>query len=972
MKFMDMKLKTKQWIIFGSILMMLVIVYFISIYRMSMLKSDLDEITTNRLPAIIAISDMNLNISELRRTQLQHAYSSSDSLKRHYEGLMITLIERVMENIDSYNQLISDQEEREYYQMFDREWEKYLDLSNTVLDLSRENRMQDALLMLNTDVREVFNELTTDLLKLVEINRSVSFDAAERAEVTFEDYKSLFTHILIFVTIFIILVSMGLARLINRPIKKLEYAAKSVSEGDLNVNIDSIIRKDEVGTLATSFNQMTHSLREAKKESEDTDWLKTGVNELNVKMRGDQDVAALAQNIITYLAQYLNSQVGTIYLVDETWKHLILTGSFALSETTEKKAKIKIGDGLLGQAALDKELLHIKEVPEDYFHIDSSTGSILPRNIVIKPFIFEGALTGVIELGSLKDFTSRELEFLNVVMENIATGIHSAQSRNQIKKLLEETVSMADRLNEQQGELKRANEELEDQAKALTKSEEKLKQALDASEVASRSKSEFLANMSHEIRTPLNAVLGFSDLLDSLISDPKQKNYVEAIKSSGKNLLTLINDILDLSKIEAGKLEIQYEPVNPYTVFNEIQQIFALKISQKGLDFEIDIDSDIPESILLDEARLRQILFNLIGNAIKYTEEGFIKLSSKKIYTLDDKSTLDFIISVEDSGIGIPPESQKKIFESFKQQEGQSVKKYGGTGLGLTISKRLVEMMGGEINVRSKVNEGSIFEIVLKDISVSSVKPQESEVVIRDAADIDFEPARILLGDDIVHNRILVKEYFSNTRIEIVEAENGKEVIEKAHEKRPDVILLDMRMPVMDGYEAFEKLRAHEKSNDIPVVALTASALKQDRDKILNKGFDGYLRKPVQRSDLFRELTRFLKFTDKNDTGKKAEPEKNTMAPIDISDNTRAKLPEITSELQEIFIPLWEKIRNFNNIDDFKDFGIRLKELGANNTLDMLEEYGAGIQEYAENFDIEQLNSEVESFTALIDRIKEL
>ncbi len=252
-----------------------------------------------------------------------------------------------------------------------------------------------------------------------------------------------------------------------------------------------------------------------------------------------------------------------------------------------------------------------------------------------------------------------------------------------------------------------------------------LKQAKEEAESANRAKSEFLANMSHEIRTPMNAVIGFSELLSSLITDKKQKGYLDSIQTAGKSLLTLINDILDLSKIEAGRLDIQYETVNPYSLFNELKQIFAVKIAEKNLEFIVDIDNALPPALILDEVRLRQVLLNLIGNAIKFTDKGYIKLSVKiKIPpTPVEKGELGRIsLSVEDTGIGIPSEQQEMIFESFRQQDGQSTRKYGGTGLGLAITKRLVEMMNGQISVKSTVGKGSVFEIILRDVEVSSTE----------------------------------------------------------------------------------------------------------------------------------------------------------------------------------------------------------------------------------------------------------
>jgi len=250
--------------------------------------------------------------------------------------------------------------------------------------------------------------------------------------------------------------------------------------------------------------------------------------------------------------------------------------------------------------------------------------------------------------------------------------------------------------------------------------QEELKKSREEAIKANMAKSEFLANMSHEIRTPLNAVIGFTELLETMVQDGKQINYLQSIKSGGKNLLMLINDILDLSKIEAGKLEFKYEAVNPYFLIDEIKQIFSIKIAEKDIAFIVEVKDDIPASLILDEVRLRQVIFNLIGNALKFTETGYVKFSVRKLISANDTSKVDLIVDVEDTGIGIPQPQQKSIFDAFQQQSGQSTRKYGGTGLGLSISKRLVEMMGGEISLRSEVGKGSVFSFVLSNVSIGA------------------------------------------------------------------------------------------------------------------------------------------------------------------------------------------------------------------------------------------------------------
>jgi PAS domain S-box-containing protein len=498
----------------------------------------------------------------------------------------------------------------------------------------------------------------------------------------------------------------------------------------------------------------------------------------------------------------------------------------------------------------------------------------------------------------------------------------------------------------------------------LKQTEEELRKAKEAAEAANRFKSDFLSNMSHEIRTPMNAILGFTELLSSLIEDRQQKSYLEAIQSGGKSLLTLINDILDLSKIEAGKLDIRYEPVNPHDIFNDIRQIFEIRLFEKHLEFITDISPNIPESLLMDEVRIRQILINLIGNAVKFTESGYVKISAT---CKMQRATCDLMITVEDTGIGVPPESQGRIFEAFMQQEGQSAKKYGGTGLGLAITKRLVEMMNGSIVLESEPGRGSIFRIMLRDVAISRTVSQAAEPKPTDTGNFIFSPATILVADDVNMNRFLIKALFKNTDIRIIEAEDGRQAVSITEQYLPDVILMDISMPVMDGYEATKQIRCNPALKHIPVIALTARAMTQEKEKIMSAGFDGYLTKPVQRAELFDGLSRFIPYTEKSVTCAVLRAESNAQR---LLPKTIEKLPEIIGRLENEFDPLWKTARESGNFADIEDFASRIKAFGEQYSSESFIALGKNLLIHVSNFDIDNIETALNSYLKLIEVMK--
>ena len=487
--------------------------------------------------------------------------------------------------------------------------------------------------------------------------------------------------------------------------------------------------------------------------------------------------------------------------------------------------------------------------------------------------------------------------------------------------------------------------------------------------VADNAKSEFLANMSHEIRTPMNAIIGFSEILRDQLKDPKYIKHIEIVLTSGKTLLGLINDILDLSKIEAGKMEFQYRPVDPHALFNDIARIFSVRLKSKGLRFITDIDEKLPKSLLLDEVRMRQILFNLVGNAVKFTMEGYVELKVKGVF-YKDRSKIDLIFFVKDTGIGISEDDKKVIFDAFQQSRGQSIKKYGGTGLGLAITKKLVELMNGEISVDSIVGKGSIFKVMIKEVSVASVDHglDEKKLLIED---ISFHNQKALVVDDIESNRLLLNEILSIYGLHVLEATNGKEAINIAQSQNPDIILMDLRMPVMDGYEAIKILKSDNRLKNIPVIVLTASAMKSSEEDIKKINCDGYIRKPIRREELIFELKKYLEYSSVSEE-EKVPDSKQKKEDFRVKTDMKAneKLPEIIDRLEnEIFIK-YSKIKKEFIINDIEDFAKEIQEFGKEYNLNLLVDWSKKLFEQASDFDLENLSGTLNDFGDILNKIK--
>ncbi len=708
--------------------------------------------------------------------------------------------------------------------------------------------------------------------------------------------------------------------------------AEKISQGDYSIKV---ARRSEEDRLADAINKMTRTLREVSEENEEQNWFRAGQMELNDRIRGDQDLTSIGRGIISFLAEYLNAQIGAVYFADDN-NHLTLMGSYAFNRRKNLSNEFKFGEGLVGQAALEKQSIVLTNVPDDYIAVGSGLGEAVPRNVAVSPFMHDEKVKGVIELGSLNEFSDRQLNFLNQVAESIAVGIHSAQSRQQVVALLGRSQTQAKQLQAQQEELRQSNEELEEQATALKASEghlqaqqkeleqanrqlqenateleeqaahvetqkteiegknvelKKTKKIVEERaadlEMANRYKSEFLANMSHELRTPLNGVMLLSQLLcedkEGNLTD-KQMEFAQTIHSAGSDLLGLINDILDLSKVEAGQMGLVIEDVALQDIASTTERNFQTVAHEKGLTLNIELADDLPGRIRTDGQRIKQIIQNLLSNAFKFTSKGghvCLKIGRPGEQISLSKSGLDpgraIAFSVSDTGKGIPKDKQKLIFEAFQQEDGTTSRKFGGTGLGLSISRELANLLGSEIQLESEEGRGSTFTVYLPERleidreevetgnlkletgkeapeagmqdQASSLKPQVSnpEYVSDDRKEISPGDKSILIIEDDAKFTKVVRDLSREKGFKVLIAEDGETGLHLADYYMPSAIILDIGLPGIDGWGVMSRLKDNAKTRHVPVHFISASDNGLDAMKM---GAIGYLAKPVSMEGL--------------------------------------------------------------------------------------------------------------------------
>ncbi len=684
---------------------------------------------------------------------------------------------------------------------------------------------------------------------------------------------------------------------IARRIDIISDIADQISAGNYRTRVTDD-QKDGLGVLSGSLNKMAESLDYSFGLLSDKEWLAAGMAQLNEGMVGETDMKSLVSNVIGSIAKYSHSEVGALYVYDPVTELLKLNSGYALGDGV--KTAVRAGEGLVGQVAREGKQMILKDIEPGDWVVSFSSGELRPRTIVAFPIFYEKKIKGVIELGSMEEYGARDLDYFASIGNNVGTAIHSIESRIRLQELLEETQAQTEELQSQHSELESLNLELEVQAEKLQVSEEELKvqqeelmqtnQELEersrtleeknqlilirnldiqkkAEELAltTKYKSEFMANMSHELRTPLNSILLLSRLLAENTGknlSEEQTEYARVIQNSGQGLLQLIDEILDLSRIESGKLQLEHSILPVEEVLGDMRMLFGPIAKDKNLDLHIIMEEGTPSQLETDKMRLEQILKNLLSNAFKFTQRGSVTLLVRLSAT--QQNFIEFV--VRDTGIGIPEDKHQLIFEAFQQADGSTRRKYGGTGLGLSISRELSRLLGGEISLTSKPDEGSVFTVSIPQFKMEGVpEPAVAEApkemgapgkhhgpvftLPETPAEIPDDRGGLQPGDRVL---LIVEDdaFFAQGLLEFsrkkgykgIVAVSGDAAIRMARQYRPMGILLDIQLPVKNGWEVMEELKKDPQTRPIPVHIISSFEVKNES---LMKGAVKYMSKQM-------------------------------------------------------------------------------------------------------------------------------
>ncbi|MFZ4578886.1 MAG: response regulator [Myxococcota bacterium] len=954
--FRDLSIRGKLTWILSVLILLTLIPLSLTQINASGMNETAEKIAHVRLVATQQAARVHRNLYEIR-TQEKEVILEPDAADRLPVEAEIGRLRTELEGrLAAIKALGLDAEAQKRQGAFETQYYRYQKVLDQVVMLKESSREAEAAELSRTQGRTIGIAAAAAAVHFSDHQQTL----LERETVTNADNFRQSLWIAVFLTLLVVLLGLGLvtwvASYLGKTVSRVVRNTESIAGGNLNTVIDTA-DSDEIGMLARAVSQMQDALRAADQVTREQDWLKTGIARINRVVLGLDDVEKLASAALSEIAAYLDAKVGAFYVLEENESkpELVLMGTYAYVMRKNLATRFRLGEGLVGQSAREGKQILLLNAPEDYVRVTSGLGDAVPRSLCVTPLVFEGKVRGVLEVGTLDRMTELQLKYLEEGMIAVSMALEIvrnqavviaqqerlATSNEELTRQAEVLERSQEELRAQQVQLQSANVELETQMLRVKESEERLRVQQEELEVtnselkqknllmerqkvemdiaqtdlankanelaqASKYKSEFLANMSHELRTPLNSLL----LLARSLRDNEEGNLsAEQVESSrvifdsGSDLLNLINEILDLSKIEAGRMELRLENEPLVDLTRNIQSQFAHMARNQGLGFNVEVGQGLPEHVVTDPQRLMQVLKNLIGNAIKFTEKGSVTVAFERVAAKVDLSNsgLDraqsFAVHVTDTGIGIPNDKQALIFEAFQQADSGDRRRFGGTGLGLSISRELGRLLGGEIHLHSVPGEGSTFTLYLPidrgalgaeagaalatvrasaparttaarvtgpvprpmplgkpgqtppELPVPKAGPRPDDD--RDGLD-DHDHAILVIEDDVRFAKILAG-HIKKRGFKCILATTGEEGLDLARTHHPDGIVLDIGLPRMDGWAVLTALKQDVDTRHIPVHIVSA---EDPSSAGLRIGAIGQVAKPLQPEDIEEVLAR--------------------------------------------------------------------------------------------------------------------